>query len=94
MVLAPGQASLYHGWTLHGSGPNSSGDRRIGLTFQFLAPSMRQLLDARESATLVRGTDAYGHCRPEPVSASDFDAKMMAVRTVAERRRHAVYDLT
>ncbi len=30
VVLAPGQASLHHGHLFHASGPNRTGDRRIG----------------------------------------------------------------
>ena len=30
MELQPGEISFHHGLTIHGSGPNSSDDRRIG----------------------------------------------------------------
>lgn len=33
--LRPGEASFHHGWTLHSSRPNQSGDRRIGLNIQY-----------------------------------------------------------
>jgi len=59
--LAPGEASFHHGWTLHASMPNASDDRRIGLNVQFIAPSVRQLINKNETATLVRGKDAFGH---------------------------------
>ena len=94
IVLAPGQASLHHGWVMHGSRPNPSDRRRIGLTLQYLAPSMRQLHDARESATLVRGTDAYGHFLSEPVCTGDLGAEAVAFQADAERRKHAVYNRT
>jgi len=42
--LRPGEASFHHGWTLHSSRPNQSGDRRIGLNIQYLSPSVRQTL--------------------------------------------------
>jgi len=41
--LRPGEASFHHGWTLHSSRPNQSGDRRIGLNIQYLSPSVRQI---------------------------------------------------
>lgn len=91
-ALRPGQASLHHGWLMHGSGPNRSGDRRIGLTLQYLAPSVKQLFTDREGATLLRGQDRYGHFVKEPVFARDFDPGLIAHREEAERLKHAVYD--
>ncbi|WP_226689423.1 phytanoyl-CoA dioxygenase family protein [Ruegeria arenilitoris] len=55
--LAPGQLSLHHGLTIHGSGPNRSGDRRIGLAIRYLNPNARQLVADRDYAMLVRGQD-------------------------------------
>ncbi len=92
IVLTPGQASLHHGWVLHASAPNASADRRIGLTFQYLDPSARQTLTDRESATLVRGRDRYGHFRPEPEWAGDFAPVTLAFQKEAEDLKHAVYD--
>ena len=92
MVLAPGQASLHHGWVLHASVPNPSGDRRIGLTVQYLDPSAHQTQTDRESATLVRGRDRYGHFRPEPEWEGDFAPEALAFQKEAEDLKHAVYD--
>ena len=90
--LAPGQASLHHGYVLHASTPNRSADRRIGLSMQFVAPLVRQLVDSHESATLVRGEDRYGHFRPEPDCIADFSPEAVAFQAEAERRKLAVYD--
>ncbi len=90
--LKPGEASIHHGWLMHGSGPNRSGDRRIGLTLQYLAPSVRQLHTDREGATLVRGEDRYGHFVSEPAFTVDFDPALIAYREEAERLKHEVYD--
>ena len=92
IVLAPGQASLHHGWVLHASAPNGSADRRIGLTFQYLDPGTRQTLTDRESAMLVRGRDRYGHFRPEPEWTGDFAPEALAFQKEVEDRKHAVYD--
>ena len=92
MPLQPGQASLHHGWLFHGSGPNRSGDRRIGLSLQYVAPSVRQLKTDLESATLVRGEDRYRHFRPEPPCTADFAPENLAFQAEAERLKHAVYD--
>jgi len=50
IVLAPGEASLHHGWVMHASKPNTSKERRIGLTIQYAATSVRQTVADRESA--------------------------------------------
>ena len=92
LALRPGQASLHHGWLLHASGPNRSADRRIGLTLQYVTPSVRQTLTDRESATLVRGRDGFGHFRPEPHWPRDFDPAAIAFQEEAEALKRWVYD--
>ncbi len=59
--LAPGQMSLHHGLTIHGSGPNRSDDRRIGLAIRYLNPNARQLVAERDYAILARGRDGQGN---------------------------------
>ena len=90
--LRPGQASIHHGWLMHGSGPNHSADRRIGLTLQYLTPSIKQLFTDKEGATLVRGHDRFGHFLQEPAFTHDFDPELIAYRDAAERLKHQVYD--
>ena len=51
--LEPREVSLHHGWTVHCSRPNLSGDRRIGLNAQYIRPSMRQTKSDHDSAMLV-----------------------------------------
>ncbi len=92
VVLQPGQASLHHGWLLHASRPNAADDRRIGLSVQYLVPSMRQTLTDRESATLVRGTDRFGNFRPEPDCEADFAPAAVEFQKEAERVKLWVYD--
>lgn len=91
-VLAAGQVSLHHGWTLHASHGNTTDDRRIGLTLQYVAPTVRQTLSDRESATLVRGEDRYGHFQPEPAFAGDFQPEAVAFQHAAEALKHEIYD--
>lgn len=76
--LAPGRASLHHGWTLHASLPNRSDDRRIGLNAQFLAPHVRQTKHDGDSAILVRGRDAYGHFAADIPAERDLDPAALA----------------
>ena len=60
-TLEPGEASFHHGWTLHSSLPNRSGERRIGLNAQYVATHIRQTKHNRDTALLVRGVDTFGH---------------------------------
>ena len=66
MVLARGQVGLLHCNTVHGSGPNRSPGRRIGLINDYTAPSARQST-GMGSGQLVRGEDRWGHFGAEPV---------------------------
>ena len=77
-ALQPGQASFHHGWTLHSSSPNTSDTRRIGLNVQYIAPSMRQTKDDKDSAMLVRGEDRFNHFTPDLPAASDLDPVAIA----------------
>ncbi|WP_369934915.1 phytanoyl-CoA dioxygenase family protein [Ruegeria sp. A3M17] len=74
--LAPGQMSLHHGLTIHGSGPNQSGDRRIGLAIRYLNPNAKQLVAERDYAMLARGQDGqsnFVHVEP-PTKLFSADA--------------------
>jgi ectoine hydroxylase-related dioxygenase (phytanoyl-CoA dioxygenase family) len=59
--LHTGQASLHHGHLFHASGPNSTGDRRIGVAIRYIKPTMRQRTGERWMVTLASGEDRYGH---------------------------------
>lgn len=78
VVLAPGQMSLHHVMLVHGSEPNSSGERRIGFAIRYVPTYVKQLSGVRDSATLVRGRDEYGHFVLEPAPRADFDAAAVA----------------
>ena len=58
--LRPGQMSLHHGLTIHGSGPNRSTDRRIGFAIRYLNPNARQQVADRDYAMMARGVDFSG----------------------------------
>ena len=61
IVLASGQVSLHHGRTIHGSGPNSSDDRRIGFVIRYVNPKVMQEVAQKDYAMLVRGADRAQH---------------------------------
>ena len=92
LELEAGDVSLHHGWVSHASHPNFSEERRIGLTLQYLAPSVRQKHTDRESATIVRGEDRYGNFRPEPICTEDIAPEMLRFQEEVERLKHEVYD--
>lgn len=85
--LLPGEASFHHGWTLHASMPNASDDRRIGLNMQFIAPSVRQLINKNETATLVRGVDDYGHYQPDEFATGIMEPAARERHAELERKR-------
>ena len=73
MSLAPGQASLHNVRIAHASGPNASGDRRIGLSMHYIPTTARQRAVDWDTASLVRGTDRHHNFAPAPRPRHDFD---------------------
>jgi ectoine hydroxylase-related dioxygenase (phytanoyl-CoA dioxygenase family) len=61
IALEPGQLSLHHGLTIHGSGPNGSADRRIGAVIRYCTPEIAQQVADRDYAILARGADRVGN---------------------------------
>lgn len=59
--LQPGQMSLHHGLMFHGSGPNVSDDRRIGIAIRYVTPEVAQEMADKDYAMLVRGCDRVGN---------------------------------
>jgi len=89
MPLEPGEMSLHHIRLVHGSAPNRSRDRRIGLAIRYLPASVRQT-KGRDSAMLVRGVDRYGHFDPEPRPKQDLGEAELAAHAEAIDRKVAV----
>ncbi len=65
LPLQPGEMSLHHVRLIHGSDPNPSTKWRIGFAIRYIPTYVRQAAGMRDSATLVRGVDKYGHFEPE-----------------------------
>lgn len=92
--LKAGEVSLHHVKLVHGSGPNESPDRRIGLAIRYIATHVRQL-KTRDSAMLVRGVDTFGNFDPEPEPKHDMDDAARAAHADAvERQVKALYEGT
>lgn len=60
VVLAPGQMSIHHVKIAHASGPNRSGQRRVGFAIRYIAAHVRQQRDIVDTATLVQGVHVPG----------------------------------
>lgn len=76
--LEPGQASMHHVLLFHGSEPNRSDDRRIGLAIRYIPTHVKQAVGGRDWASLVRGVDRYRHFEPEPRPKTDLDPDAVA----------------
>ena len=90
VMLQPGEMSLHDIKLVHGSEPNGSDDRRIGLAIRYLPAHVRQTKN-RDSAMLVRGVDRYGHFDPEPRPKRDLDAEALRAHAEAVDRKVAVF---
>ena len=71
--IHPGQLSLHHGLTVHGSGANTTGDRRIAAVIRYCTPDVAQQVAEKDYAILARGADRAGnfiHFTPPQASFS------------------------
>ena len=88
IVLRPGQFSLHHGHTFHGSHPNRSDDRRIGISINYIAPAMAIRTGIKPMVRLVRGEDRHGHFSLAPPPRGVLDPgdieRMREAKSVAE----------
>lgn len=79
LVLAPGEVAVFDCNTVHGSGPNRSGGRRIALLNDYSRPDARQDV-GQGSGQLMRGRDGFGLIAPEPVPVGDCTEVEAAAR--------------
>ena len=77
--IHPGQMSLHHGLTIHGSGPNRSDDRRIALVVRYCTPDVAQEVGDKDYAMPARGQDSKGNFIHVPAPESDFSAASLAL---------------
>lgn len=92
MELRPGEASFHNVKSAHGSGPNTTDDRRIGLSMHYMPTHTRQMVTDWDSAALVRGRDAYNHFEHTPRPSRDFDPDAVAFHRKANATlREIVY---
>jgi len=84
--LKAGEMSLHHIKLVHGSEPNRSADRRIGLAIRYIPTYVRQT-KVRDAAMLVRGTDRFRHFDYEPRPQKDLDEGAMAAHADSVARQ-------
>ena len=88
MELEAGEAVFFHYGIVHGSLPNYSSDRRIGLFFDYLAADSVHG-GRRESARLVHGVDEVGNYDLDPGPSEDYGAAEVEVHRRAVEKLSA-----
>lgn len=78
LIVRAGQFSLHHTHILHQSSPNLGRERRIGIGISYIPTRVRHTGPRRLSASLVRGTDSFGHFEAEQRPTANFDAAARA----------------
>jgi non-heme Fe2+,alpha-ketoglutarate-dependent halogenase len=92
MPLDPGQASFHNVRAAHGSGPNTTGDRRIGLSMHYMPTHTRQQLADSDTAALVRGVDEFNHFEHSPRPEADLDPIAVEFhRRASKKLREIIY---
>lgn len=86
LLLNAGEMSLHHIKLVHGSAPNRSGDRRIGLAIRYIPTYVKQT-KVRDSAILVRGVDKYHNFDYEQRPRHDLDEGALATHADAVARQ-------
>ncbi|MGC3936402.1 phytanoyl-CoA dioxygenase family protein [Roseobacter sp. EG26] len=76
--IHPGQMSLHHGLTIHGSGPNTTDDRRIAAVIRYCTPDIKQRLGDVDYAVLARGADRHGNFLSFDPPETDFAPQALA----------------
>lgn len=92
LELRPGQMSLHHPWLVHGSQPNRSSSRRVGLAMQsYLSAGVRPVR-GEHHVFPIRGATPGGGFTPVPLPA-ELDDNARAVRRAANEALSSVlYD--
>src|SRR5262249_1006726 len=86
LAMGAGEMSLHHIKLVHGSDANRSDDRRIGFSIRYIPTYVRQT-KVRDSAMLLRGTDNYHLCAPEPRPKAALDEAALAAHAEAIGRQ-------
>ncbi|MCY4128157.1 MAG: phytanoyl-CoA dioxygenase family protein [Gammaproteobacteria bacterium] len=94
VVLSPlgaGEMSLHHVRLIHGSTPNQTTDRRIGMVLRYCATHVRQT-KVRDTAVLVRGEDRFGNFDLLPKPEKEFgEVELARQRDALVRMQRALH---
>jgi len=94
MELQPGEMSLHHGLMWHGSEENHSNVRRAGYAIRYIPARVKPIAGLpRDSATLLRGHDRYGHFDLLPRPARDLDSVAVTLQQQVSARSNEIRDL-
>ena len=89
--LLPGEISLHHVRLVHGSQANPSDDRRIGFAVRYI-PTYVSQVEGKDSASLVRGSDAFRHFEHEPRPLRDMDPAFVALhQRITDQQAQILY---
>ena len=80
LELEPGEFSIHHVRSAHGSRGNPSNDRRIGLAFFYIAAHVGSST-GRRTALKVRGVDTHNNWDPDPLPKTDIDEETLSFLT-------------
>lgn len=90
VVLQPGEMSLHHVLIFHGSEPNRAAWPRIGFAVRYVPTHVHQLNGEKDSATLVRGVDRFGHFEHERTPREEMGAEEEAHHAAVLERQLAI----
>ena len=81
MVLKAGEFSLHHEAIVHGSDPNNSDQRRIGLSIHYISTDVKRIGYNNKgdlpTASLVRGFDNYNYWEHAAEPIGEFDGNFL-----------------
>jgi hypothetical protein len=83
LALRPGEAALFDHGIVHGSGPNTTGARRIGMILGYFATQARPVNGSVMSGMVVRGTDRHGYFRADARPGGEFSESALAAHQAA-----------
>ncbi len=73
LELKPGEVSFHNFLTVHGSYPNRSNSRRVGVAIRYMPTDVKLTHEKADYATLVRGEDCFGNFIHESSPCVDVD---------------------
>ena len=89
--LRAGEMSLHHVCTIHGSNPNQTDDRRIGMVLRYCATHVKQT-KVPDTAVLVKGVDEYHNFELLPAPEEDLGmAELACHRDALSRMQRAIH---